>query len=365
MTAETNGDLERVAVAFDRDPDPLVKYETRFERLDVDPLNAYFERVQLANDASKSTQKNYRHSFDQWKEFMNRSGRHFACPNDTHVKDFMSYLVEERGNSVSTVKRKVGNVARAYEWWQEHHAFPHPMDYDPFRIALRETDLGKDSEEAKHPPISLADIRSIISECTNVRERLFLVWQLKFGLRVGELLNVRIEDIALSHSGIQDWYPEIGTSNALEGYDDALYVPSKYEREGNKSSRPRILPLDDETKQVLLQYLPTRPTVDEPWLILSERTFEKIEQGEAVNAVWKEHFAEFNDQEGYRNITSHYGRHYFTSYWKLERDIPRELIQYMRGDKLGSGNQESIDEYLTAYYEDINQIFLDQIFKIL
>ncbi|WP_435345066.1 tyrosine-type recombinase/integrase [Haloarchaeobius sp. HRN-SO-5] len=362
---DTDDEIARIANAFGRDPDPLAKHQDRFEQLDVDPLDAYFDRVLLTKDPSESTRKNYQYAFDQWREFMQQSGRHFACPSNTYVSRFIEHLLQDRGNSISTVKRKIGNINRAYEWWQEHHAFPHPADYNPFRIALREADLGTKAEELKHPPISIAELRSVVADCTNVRERLFLVWQLKFGLRVGELLNIRLEDIAIAHSGLKEWYPEIGTSDALSGYENALYIPSKYEREGNKSSRPRILPLDDETKHVLMQYLPTRPTVEEPWLILSKRTFEKMEQGDTVNTVWKDHFSEYNDLDGYRKITSHYGRHYFTSYWKLKENIPRELVQYMRGDKLGAGEGESIDEYLTAHYQDIRGLYRERIFNLL
>ena len=366
MTASTpNDDLEQIAAVFDRDPDPLAKLEDRFSRIDADPLDAYLKRTLIAKNASESTLKNYRIAYDQWRAFMTRSDRHFACPNDTHVKGFMTYLLDERDNSTSTVKQKVWNVARAYRWWQEHHAFPHPTDFDPFRIAVRESNLERKQEEADHPHVSLDDLRTVISGCTNVRERLFLVLQLKLGLRVGELLNIQFQDIAISHSGIEEWYPDIGTADVIDGYKDALYIPSTYERDGNKSYRPRILPLDDESKRVLLQYLPTRPAVEDPWLILSQRTFEKIEQANFVNKVWKRHFSEFNEPDEHRDITSHYGRHYFTSYWKLKQDISRELVQYMRGDKLGAGNGESIDQYLTAHYEDIHRIYLDQIFKLL
>ncbi|WP_411967345.1 tyrosine-type recombinase/integrase [Haloferax sp. YSSS75] len=356
--------LEEIATAFGRDTDPLQEYESRFHQVDADPLYAYIERVQIPKDASESTLKNYHHSFDQWQNFMAGVGRHFACPNDTHVKQFMRYLSDERDNSASTIQQKVRNINRAYEWWQEHHAFPHPMDYNPFRIALRETDLNGGEEKKKHPPLSVEDLRGVISGCTNVRERLFLVWQLKLGLRVGELLNIRLEDIALSHAEIEKWYPEMGSADPLQGYSDAVYIPSRYKREGNKSHRPRILPLDDEAKQVLLHYLPTRPTADTQWLILSQRTFGKIVRGDRVNEIWKHHFATHNESDRYRNITSHYGRYFFTNYWKVHQDLPRELVQYMRGDKLGEYSGEAIDEYLSAYFTDIRDHYLNYIFKV-
>ncbi len=51
----------------------------------------------------------------------------------------------------------------------------------------------------------------------------------------------------------------------------------------------------------------------------------------------KDHFEGLNSAAEYqkhRNIRSHYGRNFFTNYWKIQENIPRELVQYMRGDKL-------------------------------
>lgn len=359
-------DLDQVAAAFGRETDPLAQYEQTFDGVDVDPLEAYLERVKRPNNTSDSTLKNYRYAFDQWEEFMETVDRHPACPNDHFVKEFMAYLADERENAHGTIQQKVDNVKRAYEWWQDHHAFPHPTDYNPFQIAKRETDLSEQSDAKKHPPISRQELSQVIRGCKNVRERLFLVWMLKLGLRVGELLNIRLEDIAISNASLEKWYPELGTADVLEDYEDAVYIPSRHTREGNKSHRPRILPLDDELKQVLLQYLPTRPLVETRWLILSLRTYEKIERGDRVNKIWREYFSEFNELEQYRDITSHYGRYYFTNHWRVQEDLPRELVQYMRGDKLGiSDSGESIDEYLTAHYEDIEAPYFDRTFKLL
>ena len=106
--------------------------------------------------------------------------------------------------------------------------------------------------------------------------------------------------------------------------------------------------------------------MNEPWLLLSQRTNRKIDRGDRINNTWKEHFQEYNQMDGYRTITTHYGRHYFTRYWKIQEDIPRKLVQYMRGDKLGDARSwDSIDDYLAAYYEDIESEYLNRVPKFL
>ena len=364
--ASHDQNLGEVAEAFDRQTDPLRQYEEDFADVDVDLFQAYVERVLLPKDPSNSTLKNYRYTFDQWKSFMRDENRHPACPNEKHIKEFASYLRSERGNSTSTIKQKRDNLSRVYEWWQDHYAFPHPSDYNPFNIAKREMNLTDDSDEKDYPHLNESAISQIFCSCTNIRERLFLIWLLKLGMRVGEFLNIRLEDITIEHSQIRECYPELGTAPQVSDYKNCIYIPSKHEREGNKSSKPRILPLDDELRQVLLQYLTIRPQVDEPWLILSQRTNGKMDRGDRINSVWKEHFQEYNQIDGCRTITTHYGRHYFTRYWKIQEDVPRELVQYMRGDKLGDVESgDSIDDYLAAYYEDIESVYLNRVPKFL
>jgi len=364
--ASNNQDLEAVAETFDRETDPLRQYEKKFSGIDVDIFEAYVERVLLPKDPSDSTLKNYRQTFSQWKDFMTTNGRHPGCPNEDHIKKFTNHLQTSRENSVNTIQQKIGNLSRIYKWWQDHHAFPHPTDYNPFSIAKREMDLSEDSEKKQYPYLTENDLSEVVCKCTNIRERLFLIILLKLGLRVGEFLNIKLKNISIAHESLKSSYPTLGTAPEISEYENCIFIPSKYDQDGNKSSKPRILPLDDELRHVLLQYLMTRPQVDEPWLILSQRTHGKMVRGDRINTVWKDHFDEYNEAEEHRNITTHYGRHYFTRYWKIQEEIPRELVQYMRGDELGDVKSgDAIDDYLAAYYEDIESMYLDRVPKFL
>jgi len=362
--SQSTDDLTEMADAFGRDADPLAQFEDTFEELDVDPFEFYKQRVLEPENPSESTRKSYRYAIDRWVRYMEQVGRHPACPRETHVKQFVRFLDEEYGNQDSTIKRRIGALQRIYNWWQDHHAFPHPSDYDPYGLAKHELSFdNKDTEE--FPEIEFEELKDVIQQCTNIRERLFLMFLLKLGLRAGELLNVKLKEISIENESVKKRYPAIGSEAALDGYNNAIYIPSKSDRDGNKSTNPRILPLDDELRQILIQFLMIRPTVDLPWLVISERTYEKMDRTDCVNRIWKDHFAAYNDNEEYRDITSHYGRHYFTTYWKIREDVQRELVQYMRGDKLGENNGESIDTYLHTYYSDIQDLYLDRIFKLL
>lgn len=81
--------------------------------------------------------------------------------------------------------------------------------------------------------------------------------QLKHGLRAGKVANLELHDVDLSHSGLQEVYPELGTHDAIGEYTDVLYVSP--DRDGNKSNAPRLLPIDDELRWLLIRHLLTRP----------------------------------------------------------------------------------------------------------
>lgn len=361
---ESNDNIEEMAEAFGQEMDPLREFQETFQTLDIDPFEEYKIKVLSPKDPAETTRNDYRYAIGRWKTYMTQVGRHPACPRKKDVKGFASFLKNQYGNQDSTITRRINAVQRIYNWWQEHHAFPHPSDYDPFALAKYELSLDGDDKK-EFPELRLTDIRQIVRRCTNIRERFFLMFLLKLGLRVGELLNMKLSEISIDNRSVKEQYPSIGTADKIDGYNNAIYISPKFDRDGNKSSQARILPLDDELRQILIQFLAIRPTVDQPWLVLSERKYEKMDRGDRVNDVWKSHFAAYNGQEEYRDITSHYGRHYFSTYWKIHEDIPRELVQYMRGDKLGENNGESIDEYLFAHYTDIEELYLNRIFKLL
>jgi len=136
--------------------------------------------------------------------------------------------------------------------------------------------------------------------------------QLKLGLRVSEVCNIQLTDIQLEHSELKTHYPQLGTHTSLTDRENALYVPSRDKRDGNKSRRSRILPLDSEVQELLRQYLLVRPQTDVPWLFLSE-SYVIPPTREAINQFWKEAFLpEYAETDNHRAVTSHFGRQYFT-----------------------------------------------------
>lgn len=87
----------------------------------------------------------------------------------------------------------------------------------------------------------------------------------------------------------------------------------------------------------------------------------------SVSISWKDAFhPEYAESGEYRAAISQFGRHYFTSYWRKEQDLPRNLLQYTRGDRLGDPARADswMHHYLHVYYEDIEERFRRDIYKL-
>jgi integrase/recombinase XerD len=354
--------------AFQTSTDPLKAYEAIFEQLESDPFELFISDALLQCNLTDRTVVQYRIAYRQWREFMATVGRHPACPNDEHVRAFARWLqVEQDNGAIETIKQKLHKLNRAYRFWQHEPALPHTQHYNPFILA-RETirwNRFEDTDDKSPPPISPQRLRTILGQVSDIRAQLPVATQLKLGLRVGELRNIQLQDIHLEYPALKRHYPSLGTHPRICDHPNAIYIPGKDERSGNKSAVPRILPLDEELQQAFAQYLRIRPTCVDAWFFVS-KYFSRIDLN-TINEAWKGAFhPAYAESDEYRAVTSHFGRHYFTSYWRKEQDLPKELVQYMRGDRLGE--PESADSwmhhYLHVYYEDIEERYRNDIYTL-
>lgn len=363
---DSSGESQRDALAaeFDRDRDPLAAYDARFKRLDVDPFEIFKTESLATRNIAPRTRTGFDRVFHQWKTFMAEIGRHPACPNPTHIQRFAKHELDVKENDPETVKEKLRKLRDAYTYWQDDPSFPHPQDYQPFDFAVATTAFGE-SETKPLPRLSLAELRERIDRITHIRNVAVVVLQLKLGLRASELCNLMLSEVALSDPELQGHYSQLGTDSRLADRENVVYVT--HNREQNKSRRPRLLPLDPETQRVLTRYLFVRPDTGQPWVFLSLPRHNQLGR-QAVNAIWKETFhPTYAETERHRAVTSHFGRHFFTTYWEVHRTLPRELVQYMRGDAPGAQSLEeyaTIDQYIHTYFEDIVDRYHEDIFEL-
>ena len=359
---------KELAEAVGQSLDPLAEFEEQIEATfatqDIDPFDIATAEVVEARDLTERTQNEYERVFRQWGKYMESQERHPACPNEKHVKSFIEYERDTKDNADQTILSKLERLNVAYEYWQDDPAFPHPREYNPFRLTKHKTEFSKEPPK-KQPRIPIPELRDILSTVTHIRDLAILTMQLKLGLRATELCNICLSDLNITNEELNRHYDRLGDCRMLKDRSNAVYIP--HDREGNKSPCPRLLPIDEELRQILTRYLLIRPTNGKPELFLSKTRHLPINK-QAVNNVWKETFhPEYIETDEYRAVTSHYGRHRFTTYWRVREGMNRELIKYMRGDRFGNSDADdraSINDYIHTYYEDIEPVYRERIFNL-
>lgn len=361
-------DRHKLAEAFNREIDPLAKYSDGFEQVDLDedPFEQYISNVLVAKKELKDkTIDDYKDTYARWRDHMAQYDRHFVCMNEDHVRAFIESELHDRGNTAGTVKRKVDMLIGAYNYWAAEAEYPHDDSYNPIEAAKNKTNF-PDRDEKDYPRLDLDEIRERVQSVTHLRDRAIMALQFKFGMRAGEICNIKLSDIGLEQPSLAEYYPELGSNPAFEKYDDALYIPGAANRDGNKSSRDRLMPFDSELRKVILRYLLVRPTRDVPWLFLTKRGYDQLRKQD-VNMVWHEAFRpDYDETPKHRAISSHFGRHYMTTHFKVHENVNEELVGYMRGDRRGShvDDNGSISHYIHTYFEDIESLYRKRVFKL-
>lgn len=349
------------------DLDPTLQYIDELERLEKEGFDYIDLALELYFDKhAKRSLESYNTAINDWTEFMEGTGRHPACPNGPLVLDFVQYLNEVKENGESSIVNKLICLGKLFDTWREDGAFLHGEEIvNPFRDIRKLADLKRTPTKEFHP-LELSDLRNIVQGIWHLRDAPIVITQLKLGLRATELCNIEIQDVTLGNSDIRKTYSEIGSNPNVKPYSNAIYIP--HTRQGNKSKRPRVLPLDGDLRRILTQYLLVRPDNGEQSLFLTKSSNSKMERDD-VNAVWTKYFPEkfLRTTDQYEGITSKFGRHWFTTYWKVHEDINRTKIKYMRGDKIRDNSivgDEAINEYIHPHYNDIRELYLDRIFKL-
>ena len=368
--------IDRAALAATHggELDPLAKYEDVFDKPawdGIDVFELFLEDRVISKGRSDRTLVEYRRMWRDWCNWIRDQGRHPACPSTEHVTAYIDYLYGdgdgERDMAKSTIKTNIWLLNRAYSYWEDDTIFPHGdgSGFDPFALAWAKAAFDEPEEKEQYD-IPLSDLREVIDDVNHVRDRGVIVLQLKLGTRAGEMANMQIQDLHIRNRELLDHYEDLGTNLRLDGNENAVVIP--HDRDGNKSKRTRILPLDDEARRVLLDYLLVRPDTGDSHVFLSTTRYNAI-TSQTITGIWADHFRpEYEETDRYESVGSHYGRHYFTTHFEDDIRLSPAKVDYMRGD-VSSGDPENgrrtaPEHYVHVYYRKIEKLYRENIYKL-
>jgi len=368
---DVSGGLETLGELSGADTDPLkehVEVMAAFEKSQgFDALEFFLEARKDAKGIAPTTERNYRAAFRVWRGHMESEGRRPECTNERQARRFIAARLNE--NAVSTVKQRVTLVKSAYRYFAGKTEFPHPQNANPVKAAHKNFPYHKyendDGNRNRHPHISEADLREALANITHIRDRAIIGVQLKVGARGREIANMKLKDVSLTDPEVQEHYPEIGTNPKLRGNENAIVIPAN--REGNKSKYDRSIPLDDEARALLRQWLLIRPDNGAEWLFLTKSRHDTLgtTEGRSVSDLWRETFWPNVPAERPDGLASHVARHLWTTRLSREESgLSSTDVDALRGDETGEDSSRAANEYINTHYPNLKDAYEKQIYRL-
>jgi len=349
--------------------DPLEPLQDEMELFEWDWYDRYYEKYVKTKTTSEEYQNQYRLAFGDWKKHMAQFDRLETMPSERQVDLFIEELLKTQTPGV--VKTKIRYIREVYQWMQEDGRFPHPTNYDPFLKSLESHKIALKSEDADDfPVLHLEDVQRKVKEITNVAERATIVFQLKTGVRSSELCNVRFSDITLSNHEVMKHYESvgIGSDSILQDKQNVVYIPRDKIRKKNKRKCPTVIPLDEETRAALIDYLLIRPDNGDEHVFLTKKG-KRLDKG-SLQVFWNNNWRpeyEYDEGDEFRSISPHFARHWMTTWFRSRRAWNEPWVQYLRGDRMGPDigtKRSAMHRYVHSYYGDIEDRYEKDIFSL-
>jgi integrase len=317
---------------------------------------------------SERTRTAYRRVLESFDAFL---GERSTALADATNRDCMAWIHRQReGLADSTVATYAAYLHRFYTYMNSVDAF----DSNPMTLVMEELDEQIETNPTRRD-VSVPEMRVFVHGIHHPLDRAVVVTLLKTGIRVGELCNLDLRDLALHDSDVTEAYT-LGTRAQLDGRGNSIFVSSEPTRgqvtngerreDSNKRKRSTVIPVDDELARVLIRWLAIRPDARSPaeplfvrtrdhWgTRLSAKAARRIVVNHTEDAGW--HRPGGGSDE---NVTPHYFRHFFTTHLR-DRTGDRGIVKYLRGDVAG----DIIDTYTHNWGDRVRETYERHIYSL-
>ncbi|WP_435349384.1 tyrosine-type recombinase/integrase [Haloarchaeobius sp. HRN-SO-5] len=336
----------------------------------------YFLEDQEYHGKAERTREAYERVLRRFEAFLDDEERgptgRSVTPPDAGRRECMAWVHSLRGeHAPSTVASYASYVHRFYAYMTQVGEF----DANPMALVVEEMDETIDKDPTRRE-IGVDAMRSFVESVTHPLERALLVTLLKTGVRVGELCNLDLRDLALQDPELAETY-ELGGRVQLDGRPDSLYVAAdpargdayngEERKASNKRKRATVVPVDDELGRVLKRWLAIRPDVRspaEPLFVTTSGDWGSRITTQAVRSIVERHARAHG---WYRtgggateNVTPHYFRHFFTTHLR-DRTGDRGVVKYLRGDVAS----DIIDTYTHNWGDQVREVYEANVYRLL
>ncbi|WP_418285076.1 tyrosine-type recombinase/integrase [Halorubrum sp. DTA46] len=335
---------------------------------DVEDPIGYFIEDLTYHGKTERTRESYGRVLRQFEAFLDAE----TTPGTATHRDCMAFVHSLRGEVAdSTVATYAAYLHRFYGYMTEVGVF----DGNPMTLVMEEMDETVDKDPARRD-IPIPTMRSFVTDIRHPLHRALVVTLLKTGMRVGELCNLDLRDLAVADDELSDAF-DLGARPMLADRPNSLYVTpdatvgkelnGEVRTASNKRKRGTVIPVDDELARTLKRWLAIRPDTDSPADPLFVGTAEAW--GERLDPEAVRHIVEgYAREEGWyrtgggatENVTPHYFRHFFTTHLR-DRTGDRGVVKYLRGDVA----DDVIDTYTHNWGDQVRETYEANIYRLL
>jgi integrase len=271
----------------------------------------------------------------------------------------------------STIASYAAYLHRFYAYMTQVGVF----ESNPMTLVVEELDETIEKDPSRRE-ISIDRMQSFVADIHHPLDRALIVTLLKTGMRVGELCNLDLRDLAVEDAEIAEAFA-VDPRPQLATRPNSLYVDNEPavdevvngERRtaSNKRKRATVIPVDRELRAVLKRWLairPDSPSPAEPLFVytsgewgqrLTPRAVRTIVTDHAEAAGWYDTGGDAAD-----NVTPHYFRHFFTTHLR-DRTGDRGVVKYLRGDVA----DDIIDTYTHNWGGQVRSTYESNIYRVL
>lgn len=336
----------------------------------------YFLQDLEYHGKSERTREAYGRVLRGFEEFLADSARNPVgkpeTPAEAGQRECMAWVHSLRADlSRSTVATYAAYLHRFYSYMTQVGAF----ESNPMALVAEEMDETIEKNPERRD-ISLPAMRQFVAGISHPLDRAVILTLLKTGVRVGELCNLDLRDLALADEDVRREYT-LGNRGQLDEQVNSLFVANDIARgavvngeercAANKRKRTTIVPVDDELRREFRRWLAIRPdavspaeplflsTGDDWGLRLTPPMVRSLVTKHARTMGWYR-----TGGDATENVTPHYFRHFFTTHLR-DRTGDRGIVKYLRGDVA----DDIIDTYTHNWGDRVRELYVENIYELL
>ena len=251
-------------------------------------ISEYLEYLELEKGLSENTLNSYKSDLYDFTENI----EDIESINRITISNYI-YNLKERKYAQTSIIRKIATLRGFFKW--------------AYSVGIIKKNPASTLEQPKIPQrlpkvLSLADIEKLLKSDNSPLENLILELLYSCGLRVSELVNLKVNDIDIS---------------------------SKYVRCFGKGSKERVIPIGNIGIQALKNYLPLRELLIKKFELTSKKLLIN-NNGKFLNRQDVYNFIHNKGKQINKNISPHTLRHSFATHL-LENGADLRIVQELLG----------------------------------